>query len=270
MRFLTLRKRRRGSDRVMSDREQCVPRRPGFRKWPEHWGSPVIAALEDAETCWVSRIDGMICVQEARQAAAEALGCDPEEIELTSVHVKNDPAMAAEHGSSDWWRDCHHNEADAKPAWRCAMVDNEIGTEAPPPSPVGSEPVSGGGSVTVSRETLKWAEGWANFAAGDPDYRWMNVDAKALAEIRAAPPEIDWERVARSSVHPLRLRILQLIFARGESSATELAALLDEGVPNTSYHVRILAKHGLLVEARVERVRGTLAHFYKLREGLAN
>ncbi|MEV0993994.1 helix-turn-helix domain-containing protein [Nonomuraea sp. NPDC050202] len=50
----------------------------------------------------------------------------------------------------------------------------------------------------------------------------------------------------KSFAHPLRLRIYQLLEERGPSTATGLAALLGQNTGATSYHLRELAKHGMI------------------------
>ncbi|MEV0619825.1 helix-turn-helix domain-containing protein [Nonomuraea sp. NPDC050404] len=50
----------------------------------------------------------------------------------------------------------------------------------------------------------------------------------------------------KSFAHPLRLRIYELLEQRGPSTATGLAGLLDQNTGATSYHLRELAKHGMI------------------------
>jgi DNA-binding transcriptional ArsR family regulator len=66
----------------------------------------------------------------------------------------------------------------------------------------------------------------------------------------------------RASAHPVRLRILSLLTG-AELSATDVARELDLTHANASYHLRVLAKAGLIVEAGEERVRGGLVKRYR-------
>jgi len=49
--------------------------------------------------------------------------------------------------------------------------------------------------------------------------------------------------------HPLRVQLLDLLARYGEQTASGLAARLGESSGSTSYHLRQLAKHGLVEEA---------------------
>ncbi|WP_207755951.1 ArsR/SmtB family transcription factor [Nonomuraea cypriaca] len=59
----------------------------------------------------------------------------------------------------------------------------------------------------------------------------------------------------KSFAHPLRLRIFELLDEHGPSTATRLAGLLGENTGATSYHLRELAKHGM-IEVAPEMGRG--------------
>ena len=54
-------------------------------------------------------------------------------------------------------------------------------------------------------------------------------------------------RQVRATAHPLRLRMLEVL-AEGPSTASKLAERLGESSGATSYHLRALAKAGLVVE----------------------
>src|SRR3954451_3150177 len=58
----------------------------------------------------------------------------------------------------------------------------------------------------------------------------------------------------RAAAHPLRLRLLELL-REGPATASQLARRLGENSGATSYHLRVLAKHGL-IEEEVERGNG--------------
>jgi DNA-binding transcriptional ArsR family regulator len=52
----------------------------------------------------------------------------------------------------------------------------------------------------------------------------------------------------RALSHPLRLRILELLELEGPLTATEAATHLDTTASNLSFHLRLLAKHGYVVD----------------------
>ena len=61
-------------------------------------------------------------------------------------------------------------------------------------------------------------------------------------------------KTLRGLVHPIRLRLLDLLQADGPSTATALAKRIGESSGVTSYHLRVLAEHGFVVE---DTERGT-------------
>lgn len=65
---------------------------------------------------------------------------------------------------------------------------------------------------------------------GSKSYPARTLDANAL----------------KSFAHPLRLRIYELLDEHGPSTATRLAGLLDQNTGATSYHLRELARHGMI------------------------
>lgn len=66
----------------------------------------------------------------------------------------------------------------------------------------------------------------------------------------------------RAAAHPLRLQILSLLTG-AEMSAAEVARELGITHANASYHLRVLARAGEVVEAGEERVRGGVAKRYR-------
>lgn len=52
-------------------------------------------------------------------------------------------------------------------------------------------------------------------------------------------------RALRAYAHPLRLSLIGMLRRNGPMTATQCAAVLDENVPNCSFHLRQLAKYGL-------------------------
>ncbi|MGW0482163.1 ArsR/SmtB family transcription factor [Nonomuraea sp. NPDC003214] len=59
----------------------------------------------------------------------------------------------------------------------------------------------------------------------------------------------------KSFAHPLRLRLYELLDEHGPSTATRLAALVTQNTGATSYHLRELARHGM-IEIAPELGRG--------------
>jgi DNA-binding transcriptional ArsR family regulator len=66
----------------------------------------------------------------------------------------------------------------------------------------------------------------------------------------------------RAVAHPVRLRILSLLTGT-ELSAAEVARELDLTHANASYHLRVLAQAGEVVEASEEKIRGGVAKRYR-------
>lgn len=76
--------------------------------------------------------------------------------------------------------------------------------------------------------------------------------------------DLDWERLARASCHPLRVSILESALDGGEVTAKGMADRLGVGVPLVSYHVRQLAEQGFLEQTGERRVRGAIQTVYRL------
>lgn len=78
---------------------------------------------------------------------------------------------------------------------------------------------------------------------------------------------VDWEHLARSTAHPLRISILEILGMDGGRtlSPSELCKELQIPLSNTNYHVTELAKAGLIELVRRRQVRGATEHFYRLR-----
>ncbi|MCH0543077.1 helix-turn-helix transcriptional regulator [Streptomyces sp. MUM 203J] len=53
----------------------------------------------------------------------------------------------------------------------------------------------------------------------------------------------------KALTHPLRIRLLGLLRQDGPATASELAVVTGESSASTSYHLRVLAKHGFVAEA---------------------
>lgn len=84
-------------------------------------------------------------------------------------------------------------------------------------------------------------------AEEDRDVSNQNDPPDAL-EKYDIPAITDMTRI-RSLIHPLRVRLYEELFARGPSTATELANILGDTQANCSWHLRHLHKNGFIEEA---------------------
>jgi DNA-binding transcriptional ArsR family regulator len=77
---------------------------------------------------------------------------------------------------------------------------------------------------------------------------------------------VDWESLARSTAHPLRVSILEILGIDGGRvlSPSDLSLELQIPLSNTNYHVTELAKGGLIELCGQRQVRGATEHFYRL------
>jgi predicted transcriptional regulator len=76
------------------------------------------------------------------------------------------------------------------------------------------------------------------------------MPAEALPTVRLADPV-----ALRAYAHPIRLRLVALLRARGAHTATQAAAAIGESVPSCSFHLRQMAKYGLVELAPDRRGR---------------
>lgn len=65
----------------------------------------------------------------------------------------------------------------------------------------------------------------------------------------------------RATAHPLRVRILSLL-TNTSLSASDVARELGTTPANASYHLRLLARSGLVVESGERQIRGGVAKLY--------
>jgi DNA-binding transcriptional ArsR family regulator len=56
-------------------------------------------------------------------------------------------------------------------------------------------------------------------------------------------------KAMRALAHPLRIQLLEMVVARGQATASELATELGQNVANCSFHLRKLAEYGYLERA---------------------
>ena len=74
--------------------------------------------------------------------------------------------------------------------------------------------------------------------------------------------EIDDPRLVKGLAHPLRIHILRILQNR-TASPSELANELDAPLGNVSYHVRFLARVGLIELSGTQPRRGAVEHYYR-------
>lgn len=74
--------------------------------------------------------------------------------------------------------------------------------------------------------------------------------------------DIDDPRLVKGLAHPLRIHILRVLQDR-VASPSEIAEEIDAPLGNVSYHVRFLARVGLIELASTEPRRGAVEHYYR-------
>jgi DNA-binding transcriptional ArsR family regulator len=89
----------------------------------------------------------------------------------------------------------------------------------------------------------------------------------SIAERKDTSLPIDWERLARSTAHPLRISVLEILGLDGgrSLSPSELCQELQLPLSNVTYHVDQLAKAKLIRRAKRRKVRGATESFYRVR-----
>ncbi|MFF0436520.1 ArsR/SmtB family transcription factor [Streptomyces sp. NPDC004327] len=60
----------------------------------------------------------------------------------------------------------------------------------------------------------------------------------------------------KAIAHPLRMRLYRALFVARTATASQLAEQVDEAVSLVSYHLRKLAEHGLIEEAKAQSADG--------------
>jgi DNA-binding transcriptional ArsR family regulator len=73
---------------------------------------------------------------------------------------------------------------------------------------------------------------------------------------------VDWKRVAKATLHPMQVQILEVAATRTRLSPVQFDG--DGSVSLVSYHFRALLKAGLLEPAGTAAKRGATEHFYRL------
>ncbi len=81
-----------------------------------------------------------------------------------------------------------------------------------------------------------------------------------------SPDEINWERVARTEAHPLRLSILDLLAMDGGRtlSPKETAYELQVPLSRVNHHITTLCRSGLIHLVHQHEIGGSIEHFYCL------
>jgi DNA-binding transcriptional ArsR family regulator len=74
--------------------------------------------------------------------------------------------------------------------------------------------------------------------------------------------EINDPRLVKGLAHPLRVQILRVLQGR-IASPSEIAEEIDAPLGNVSYHVRFLARVGLIELASTKPRRGAVEHYYR-------
>jgi DNA-binding transcriptional ArsR family regulator len=69
-------------------------------------------------------------------------------------------------------------------------------------------------------------------------------------------------RLAKALSHPMRTRILAILNER-VASPNEIAEMIDERLPNVSYHVRALQELGCIELVDTAQRRGAIEHYYR-------
>jgi DNA-binding transcriptional ArsR family regulator len=94
-----------------------------------------------------------------------------------------------------------------------------------------------------------------------PTVRGRAVD---MTDKRDEPLPFDWAALVSLVVHPMRVEIIETLRWTGEPlSASDLTRIFGIGTLSVvSYHVRELAKAGVLKEISTRQVRGARETFY--------
>src|SRR4029453_12945994 len=69
-------------------------------------------------------------------------------------------------------------------------------------------------------------------------------------------------RIAKALSHPMRARILMILNER-VASPNEIAGMIDERLPNGSYHVRALEELDCIELVSTAQRRGAIEHYYR-------
>lgn len=89
-----------------------------------------------------------------------------------------------------------------------------------------------------------------------------NSNKGNLTAQREAASEAIEQSIVKALAHPLRVRILTVLNDR-VASPNELRKLLEEGLSQVSYHVKVLKDFEMIEMVKAEPRRGTVEHFYR-------
>jgi predicted ArsR family transcriptional regulator len=80
---------------------------------------------------------------------------------------------------------------------------------------------------------------------------------------------MNWELLARSNTHPLRVSILEVLGMDGGRtlSPKELSLELQAPLSTVNYHVTELRRSDLVEVVDEQQVRGAIEHFYRAVDG---
>jgi DNA-binding transcriptional ArsR family regulator len=134
----------------------------------------------------------------------------------------------------------------------------------------GQEPATTAGNALqgVQRRLLQTAMATSHTASGRPAGGTPAQGEAGRVERsgRPAHPEEQLASLARTLAHPLRVRVLSAAIRGGDVSPRRLADELGEPLGNLSYHVRALAKAGLIELKSTAQRRGAVEHFYAVTD----
>ena len=74
-------------------------------------------------------------------------------------------------------------------------------------------------------------------------------------------------RLVKGLAHPLRIEILRVL-EDGQASPSEIAERIGAPLGNVSYHVRFLARIGLIELCATRPRRGAVEHYYRVLDGV--
>lgn len=92
---------------------------------------------------------------------------------------------------------------------------------------------------------------------------------RRMTEQAGEPYPFDWAGLVSQAVHPLRVMIIEALrWIDQPLSPSEFHEVFEQlfGLSQISYHVKVLAKAGVLVEVGNQTVRGAIQTFYFFSE----
>ncbi|HEX2096559.1 MAG TPA: helix-turn-helix domain-containing protein [Solirubrobacterales bacterium] len=83
-----------------------------------------------------------------------------------------------------------------------------------------------------------------------------------MAKRKSKKRQVVNQRFVKALAHELRVAILGILTER-QASPNELAKMLDEGLSQVSYHVKVLKDYDLITLIKTEPRRGAVEHYYR-------